>query len=40
VPFAKLRARAVSSRPMPYDAFISYCSEDKNIAEAIPGWNE
>jgi ABC-type amino acid transport substrate-binding protein len=35
--FANQRASAVSSRAMPYDAFISYCSEDKKIADAVCG---
>src|SRR3954471_22458758 len=35
--FANRRASAVSSRAMPYDAFISYCSEDKKIADAVCG---
>lgn len=35
--FANARARAVKLRAMPYAAFISYCSEDKKIADAVCG---
>jgi hypothetical protein len=30
-------ARALRSQRMPYDAFISYCSEDKKVADAVCG---
>src|SRR5204863_9900763 len=36
-PVANPPPSAVSSRRMPYDAFISYCSEDKKIADAVCG---
>lgn len=36
-PVANSRAGTLSSPPMPYDAFISYCSEDKKIADAVCG---
>lgn len=36
-PVANSRTDTLSSRPMPYDAFISYCSEDKKIADAVCG---
>lgn len=36
-PVGNSPAGTLSSRPMPYDAFISYCSEDKKIADAVCG---
>src|SRR3954471_10476789 len=35
--FANRRSDGLSSRPMPHDAFISYCSEDKKIADTVCG---